>query len=147
MTTVPEFRHACFGALILICLSSSVAAQTLSVSPGSLRSYSTLYSIGAEWDVTGDSNHNASAQVDYRVGGTTNWKASLPLVRVDYSGSNMLAGSVMFLAPDTSYDVRLSLADPDGGGETRILNVRTRPLPAATVRRPRLPCGTRNGRR
>ena len=44
---------------------------------------------------------------------------------------NMFAGSVLDLEPDTAYDVRLTLADPDGvsGETTRTLTVRTRPEP------------------
>src|SRR5688500_12103860 len=43
----------------------------------------------------------------------------------------MFAGSVLDLSPDTAYDVRLSMADPDGvrGPAERVLSVRTRPEP------------------
>jgi regulation of enolase protein 1 (concanavalin A-like superfamily) len=82
-----------------------------------------------EWDVAGDTNHNAFAAVDYRVQGVAAWSPALPLIRVDFNGDNMLAGSVLFLTPGTTYEVRLSLGDPDGGAETRIATVATRPLP------------------
>ena len=49
----------------------------------------------------------------------------MPLFRIDWHGwygdlktdraYNMLAGSIMFLDPGTAYEVRLSLADKDGG--------------------------------
>ena len=103
------------------------------MSPGALRTYSTIYSLGVEWDLTNDTDHDATAAVEYRISGTTAWRRALPLVRIDFNGSNMLAGSVLFLAPDTSYDLRLSLVDPDGGGETRVISQRTRPVPRAPV--------------
>jgi hypothetical protein len=96
---------------------------------GALRSYSTIYSIGVEWDISGDTNHNASAQTEYRPAGQNTWKLALPLVRVDYNGANMLAGSVMFLQPNTSYDLRLTITDPDGGGGTQTVTLATRRVP------------------
>jgi len=100
---------------------------------GALRSYSTIYSIGVEWDITGDTNHNAAASSEYRVEGQTAWKPALPLIRVDYNGANMLAGSTMFLEPNTTYEVRLTLVDPDGGGGTRIVSVATRAIPSRSL--------------
>lgn len=120
-------------AVPLALFTSTAAAQTSpdALTPGTLRSYSTLHSIGVEWDVTGDADHDASANVQYRVRGASAWQSALPLVRVDYNGSNMLAGSVLFLQPNTDYDVSLALSDPDGGSEARQIIVRTRPVPAA----------------
>lgn len=97
---------------------------------GALRSYSTIYSVGVEWDITGDTNHNASAQTEYRPAGQETWSLALPLVRVDFNGANMLAGSVMFLQPNTSYDVRLTITDPDGGGATETVTLSTLRVPA-----------------
>jgi hypothetical protein len=95
-----------------------------------MRTYSTLSSIGVEWNITGDANHDATATVEFRVAGGTSWRPALPLVRVDYNGANMLAGSVLFLNPDTTYDVRLTLADPDGGAGVQTVTLATRPVPA-----------------
>jgi hypothetical protein len=116
-------------------IAGDVQAQsaTAPVTPGTVRSYSTIYSIGVEWDLVNDSDHDAAATVKYRVNGTSLWKSGLPLVRVDYNGSNMLAGSLLSLTPGTDYVVRLSLSDPDGGSATREVNVRTRPVPVPPV--------------
>jgi hypothetical protein len=112
-------------------IAGDVRAQsTEPVAAGALRSYSTIHSIGVEWDVVNDSDHDAAATVKYRVRGASAWKSALPLMRVDFNGSNMLAGSLLFLTPDTEYTVQLSLSDPDGGPATREINVRTRPVPA-----------------
>ena len=115
--------------LFLMALPRESAAQT-GTSPGALTGYSTIYSIGVEWDITGDSDHDARAAVEYRVAAGGDWKPAMPLVRIDYNGRNMLAGSLFYLTPDTDYVVRISLVDPDGGGDSRELSVRTRPIPA-----------------
>ena len=109
------------------------------VQPGEVRFYSTPSSIGIEWDLQGDADHDATCAVEVREPGGE-WKKQLPLFRVDYHGwydtlkadraYNMAAGSLMFLKPGTEYEVKLALADPDGGGETRTLKIRTRPAPA-----------------
>ena len=57
----------------------------------------------------------------------------MPLVRVDYNGSNMLAGSILFLSPNAAYEVRLTLADPDGGAAAQTVTVATRPVPVMPV--------------
>ena len=103
---------------------------TNATTPGALRSYATIQSIGVEWDIAGDPNHNATVEVQYRIQGASTWKSALPLVRVDYNGANMLAGSILFLDPNTTYQVKLDLYDPDGGAESRTVTVATRPVPA-----------------
>src|SRR3989475_11683765 len=100
------------------------------VTPGQRLSYSTISPVGVEGDPSGDVNHNATVNVQYRIQGASAWKSALPLVRVDntYNG-NGFAGSILFLNPDTTYEVVLNLSDPDGGAENRILTVATRLLP------------------
>ena len=103
--------------LILIPVALTFGATTLyaqtSTTPSTLNTYSTVRSIGIEWVIVGDSNHNASVAVAYRVQGAATWSDALPLVRVGNANANMLAGSILFLAPGTTYDVRLTLTDPD----------------------------------
>ena len=106
------------------------APASPSATPGELRSYATIHSIGIEWDITGDENHNAACQVQYRIQGTSTWKQALPLFRVDFNGSNMLAGSIFFLDPGTSYQVQLDLSDPDGGSDSQVVTIATRTVPA-----------------
>jgi hypothetical protein len=124
------------SSLLLLLIASFAAdaraqSPTDPVTPGVHRAYSTIYSIGVEWDVTNDTDHDAAATVQYRVNGTTTWRQALPLVRIDYNGVNRLAGSILFLSPDTEYEVRVALSDPDGGAETRTFVSRTRRVPAA----------------
>jgi len=116
------------GLLSALTHVTPVVAQD-ATTPGHVQSHSTIYSIGIEWTITGDANHNASVAVQYRIQGATVWNAALPLLRVDYNGFNGLAGSVLFLTPDTTYEIALILSDPDGGTASRIVTRATRPLP------------------
>lgn len=85
----------------------------------------TLENLGLRWYIEGDSNRNASVAVSYRIKGQTAWNKSLPMLRVHhelanqdygpYRTGNLFAGSVLFLQPDTQYEVRLVMRDPDGG--------------------------------
>lgn len=77
----------------------------------------TLISLGFEWYIEGDDNHNASVEVWYRKKGDRSWKNALPLLRIqeeesiyeffnnsiDYIAPNMFAGSIFDLEPDTEY--------------------------------------------
>jgi hypothetical protein len=113
------------------------------VTPGELViEPATLINLGFEWFIQGDANRNAAVQVSYRKAGTTEWQPALPLLRLDgeriYAESrvdviapNMFAGSVLDLTPDTPYEARFVMSDPDGVGSTaeRIVNVKTRAEP------------------
>lgn len=117
-----------------------------SMTPGELRYAPTIHSIGFEWDILNDANHNATCAMRYRVKGAQEWRDSIGLLRIDYRGwygrdpgkppttdafrhFNMLAGSLMFLEPATAYEVELTARDPDGGEEKRLLDVTTRAVP------------------
>jgi len=124
---------------------SGAAWAASNTSPGELRSYSTIYSIGLEWDIaTGDDdNHNAVCLTDFRRSNSGIWKKAMPLYRVDYlpvepkndvnQHFNGFAGSVLFLEPGASYEVRLRLSDPDGGVEERIVSVSTHAVPVKAI--------------
>lgn len=125
---------ACFAVTVLLVLCARVSpivlsAQTNDAIPGAIRTYSTISSIGVEWDLAGDLDHDATASVEFRAVGTVGWRSALPLVRVDYNGANMLAGSVLFLNPNAAYEIRLTLTDPDGGADQQTVVVATRPVP------------------
>jgi hypothetical protein len=117
--------HLLHVGLWLFAAGTSAQAVT----PGEFRSYATCHAIGLEWDVSDDADHDAVCAVTYKRQAAAVWKEALPLYRVDFRADNMVAGSILFLTPDTSYDVRLRLSDPDGGDFSRDLVVHTRPLP------------------
>ncbi|MEO8465580.1 MAG: hypothetical protein ABI640_09590 [Gammaproteobacteria bacterium] len=102
----------------------------------------TLINLGFEWFIQGDANRNAAVEVSYRKVGTPAWKPGLPLLRlngeriygesrVDVIAPNMFAGSVLDLDPDTAYEARFVMSDPDvvRGPAERIVTVRTRAEP------------------
>ena len=102
----------------------------------------TLINLGFEWLIQGDDNRNAAVQVSYRRPGEAAWSSALPLLRLqrervfvgpqfDVVAPNMFAGSILDLEPDTDYEARFVMTDPDGltGEATRIVNVRTRAEP------------------
>jgi len=129
--------------ILFVVISTVLGAQAEAgqkpCTPGELRTDSTPTCISIEWDLTGDSDHDATCGVKYREKGAADWKEALALFRVDYKWwyhteeaerpFNMFAGSILFLRPATEYDVRLDLADPEGGRATKTLTIATRPLP------------------
>lgn len=99
----------------------------------------TLRSLGAAWVVSGDDNRNAKVELHVRKAGSPAWTPAAPLFRVERgaqkahvpAGAWLFAGSAVLLDPDTAYELRLTLSDPDGGGAERVLRARTRGEPAA----------------
>jgi hypothetical protein len=109
----------------------------------------TLQSLGFEWRISGDDNRNAGVAVSYRKKGEQPWHDALPMLRLQgevvaggvprdggghfyqYVAPNMFAGSILNLEPDTEYECRFVLSDPEGvrGKKERIVTVRTRKEP------------------
>ena len=123
-------------------------AVVLKVKPGEfVIDHPTLINLGFEWVIQGDDNRNAKVDVSYRKQGETEWKQGLPLLRLqgeriyqtqgvfDVISPNMFAGSILDLEPDTAYEARFAMSDPDGFiGQsakivTKTVTVRTRPEP------------------
>ena len=105
----------------------------------------TPHSLGLRWHVAGDSNGNATVAVAFRRAGSEAWVEALPLLRVRpenqhpvrrRDGIVLFAGSLLELTPDTAYEIRLRLHDPDGGD-------REEHLTARTAAEPRLPADLR----
>jgi hypothetical protein len=136
-------RHlpAVFALLVLTApalrAENAVTAKQLTVEPP------TLICLGFEWDLTGDDNRNATVEVSYRPTGQRDWKEALPLLRMGgekifrapYTVPNKFAGSILDLQPETEYEVRLTMKDPDGvsGQAVRTVKVRTRGEPRAVT--------------
>src|ERR1700744_5754365 len=117
----------------------------------------TLISLGFDWRIAGDDNRNAKVEVAYRKKGEAAWKTGIPLMRAQnetvglapgpggpdsegryplfkYRVANMFAGSLFNLEPDTEYECRFTLTDPDGVSgkavQTVIVRTRKEPRPA-----------------
>ncbi len=103
----------------------------------------TIENLGFRWYIEGDSNRNASVNVEFHKKGQKRWKEALPMLRVHhevsnqaygpYRTGNLFAGSVLFLEPATTYEVRFTMRDPDGGApdEPKTVEVTTREIPKA----------------
>jgi len=148
-----QTRHStCLGVVLLltaVCLGDRPSAATteLRVKPGDfVIDHPTLINLGFEWVIQGDDNRNAQVDVSYRKHGETAWKQGMPLLRLqgeriyqqgswDVVSPNMFAGSILDLEPDTAYDARFVMSDPDGiAGQTaktvsKTVTVRTRAEP------------------
>jgi hypothetical protein len=131
--------------LLLVCAAAragnGVRAGRFVVEPP------TLICLGFEWEISGDDDRNASVEVVYRRTGAAGWKQALPLLRVggervfrepehlDYTVPDGFAGSILDLEPDTEYEVRLTMKDPDGvsGQAVQTAKLRTRGEPKAAT--------------
>lgn len=144
------------GVWLLLVLSLAVAspvrAGQATVAGALWAEPPTLQSLGFEWRIRGDDNRNAVVEVSYRRQGEAHWRRALPLLRLQgevvtggiardggghhfngYVAPDMFAGSILGLEPDTVYECRFVLSDPDGvrGKHIRTLTVRTRAVPRA----------------
>jgi hypothetical protein len=151
--TMPRMpRLLVVPAMLLVLSGVQPAAQTpgpaasARVTPGDLVvDPPTLINLGFEWLIEGDGNRNASVDVSYRKVGEPAWKKGMPLLRLQHERTiqpnvfnlvlpNMFAGSVLDLEPDTAYETRFVLTDPDGidgpaANAIKTVTVRTRPEP------------------
>jgi len=111
--------------------------------------YPTITNLAVEWMIAGDDNLNGVVTVEYRIAGQQRWHPAMPLRRIPagrsrrtrpiYHWKNRHSGSIFDLKPDTEYEIRLKLHDPDGGKAEKVVRARTRavprPAPDAVVKR------------
>ena len=149
-------RHVAMLAAVLGALAlASPALAKDGVTAGAFNVEApTLVSLGFDWRIAGDDNRNAKVEVAYRAKGDKDWRVGLPLMRAQneevgtapgpggpdsegryplfkYTVANMFAGSILNLEPDTDYEARFTLSDPDGvaGKAVQTVTVHTRPEP------------------
>jgi hypothetical protein len=85
-------------------------------------------------------NRNGSVTVQFRKKGTQKWEHGMMLRRISagenegFSWRNRHSGSIFNLEPDTEYEIRLRLDDPDGGSSQQVIFAHTRPVPAVNDR-------------
>ena len=125
------------------------AAAAAAVQPGPLLvEPPTPQAFAFRWTIGGDDNSNASVGIRYRLVGSETWRTGLGLMRVGLESRQpkrrirpdvVMAGSLVGLRADSRYEIRLELADPDGGGTLRELALRT-------AAEPRLPGDLRHRR-
>ncbi|MEZ0263462.1 MAG: hypothetical protein ACAI43_01950, partial [Phycisphaerae bacterium] len=113
---------------------------TAATTPGELTVQpATIHCAGFVWDITGDADRDCTVKVAYRktaaAPNSSPWTEGPPFIRCEswpsadpkypFEIGQRLAGSIFHLAPDTEYEVRLTLADPDGGAAEKIVKLRT----------------------
>ena len=133
------------ATLALALFFPAVAGAENATIPGAISTpYPTLTCLAVEWLIRGDDNQNGKVEVSYRAVGESEWKQAMPLVRVPAGNTgshtrptfywmNKHSGSIFDLRPDTGYEIRLSLSDPDGGRAVETVTARTRPVPRAAA--------------
>ena len=133
-----------FLAAILLILSGaaeSQAADRLQQAGDFKIDPPTLHCLGFRWYIRGDDDGDMEAKVTYRQVGDEGWRNARPMLRVNrevtnwdfhpYACENLLAGSILYLTPDTEYEVHIEMHDPDGGEADTTVVVRTRSEPIA----------------
>jgi cysteine-rich repeat protein len=126
------------AAALLVTLAPAVGRAANATSPGAVTTpYPTIENLSVEWSITGDDNANGVVTVRFREAGTPTWRTGMPLRRVvagssqGFSWGHKHSGSLFDLKPATTYEIELTLTDPDGGSATQNVTATTRPVPAA----------------
>lgn len=83
----------------------------------------TIHHIGLIVEYTDDDNTNATAQIRYRKTSSQAWKVGHRLLRLP---KRRWAGSLFHLEANTEYTIEVTLKDPDGSTQRRILTKKTR---------------------
>src|SRR5436309_11726363 len=112
----------------VLALFATPAWPQNSSKPGVLELYPTFNALGARLTYAGDGNGNATARLEWRVQGASTWKAGVAMTRITNS---RWAGSVLWLQPDSPYEVRATIDDADGGGSVTGTMRTRRVLPAS----------------
>ncbi len=126
-----------FMAAVWLCAAVSGGGRPGSRGPAAaLELYGNFHSLGviASLAAGEDPDGDAQASLEYRLPGGE-YQAAFPLSRVR---ADRFAGSLFWLQPYTSYEVRVTLADPDGGALEGVVLQSS----AATRREPALPAAS-----
>ncbi len=112
-------------AVVWPCLAHAARPVGLVVEPP------TLECAGFHWRITSDGNSNATATIEFRKAGETEWRHGLDFMRMGADGHEFVAGSLFDLQPGTDYEARVTLVDEDGvdGEATRTVQFTTRAQP------------------
>lgn len=122
------------GFLSALTAAGPVGAQTTATFV-SLAGYGNLHAAGVVATIAGDSDGDATAALEWRRAGEPSFRPGYPLVRTE---PTRFVGSLFWLQPASSYEVRVTLADPDGvappASRTATFATRVEDLPEPTLR-------------
>jgi hypothetical protein len=123
----------CSG-IFLLGISAAKAADDVTLLD--VQTYGNFHAGGIVAAISGDDNGNAGATLEWRKQGEEAFHPAHPLT-LNSIGS-YFSGSLFWLDPDTIYEVRIRLSDPDGvtGPMSAVAVLATRPdtLPEPTLR-------------
>jgi len=118
--------------LVLLLVATSIRsmpalAQSNATTVYGISVYPTIECVGVVATYTGDDNTNNSATLEWKKTSDSGWKSGLPMAKL--YGQSAQAGSVIGLAGNTLYDIRVRFSDPDGVSGTNPITatVTTRP--------------------
>ncbi len=114
--------------LSLLALRALPCDAQSGVVPGAIRVDATPQHLGVVWEISGDDDRDSQLLLEFREAGTTVWRPGAMamlatpdlIVNGSLLGLHYWAASAMFLEPGTTYDLRLTLSDPDGGGAVQV---------------------------
>jgi hypothetical protein len=85
------------------------------ITPGDIELYPKSTTIGVRVNYVGDSNSNSNAYLEYRKLNSSTWIRGVNMNKLANTTVSKYAGSVFWLTADTSYEVRVTITDSDGG--------------------------------
>lgn len=98
-------------AALLLAAAPASAQDNSTV--GNLELYPTYHAVGVRLSYAGDADRDGLGRIEWRRPGETTWRTGMNMTRIN--GSRW-AGSLLWLDPGTTYEVRGVIDDPDGGG-------------------------------
>ena len=136
-------RYALVMLFTILLLTATIGTQQSAaqanntLAPGQIRADATFEHIGLLWWIDGDDDLDSAMSLEFRRLGDSVWQAAAPAVRAYPTiyvqdgplGLNYWAASALFLKPGQTYELRATLTDPDGGGDTQTITATTRTLP------------------
>ena len=115
LTRTPAFERPATPGPPTTTAVSVVGPNALA--PDKLKLTTTFASIGIELPFGGDDNGNATAELEFKPAGETAWRKGLPLWPITGdvpAPGHAFYGSALLLDAGTKYDLRVTVADPDG---------------------------------
>ncbi|MBW7997868.1 MAG: right-handed parallel beta-helix repeat-containing protein [Candidatus Glassbacteria bacterium] len=128
------------AALCTVVLCSASGYGDNRTVPGEVTTpFPTITNLAVEWQLEGDDDEDGRVRVWYRQAGGGEWTEGMPLLRIPagkgrttqrpFHWENRHSGSLFDLKPDTEYEIKLQLRDPDGGDAEQTVTARTRAVP------------------
>ncbi|HEX5025531.1 MAG TPA: right-handed parallel beta-helix repeat-containing protein [Agriterribacter sp.] len=145
-------KYFCYVGFVFFAntffFSLKVVAQNETI-PGCITMpYPTIINLAVQWEIQGDDNENGIVSVRFREKGKLSWEEGMALRRVpagenetlrplleknpgypEIKWTNKHSGSIFDLKPNTTYQISLTLQDPDGGSTEETVEASTRPVP------------------